>query len=302
MNLINYCSTFAIVLSVSLFSSALFAQEKTANQIGEVVSDNGSIAKLLEQNSLDGISAWLQVKASELEVFEMHKEEYFFKEFQLTGSYFNRCGAIFESYTEVSRLGVKVISLDSDGTRVSVRGANELAEVVNRPLTGLGVNRTRESRIVQLRHQLSDSISRSEALGTNVKVCIGQTIVCDPKFAVLGFPDKDAVISDITRLLKDTPLTIEAVIAADETGSYLVETSGCFVLETEYRNLHESSPPSAFARSFYLGEKSSKRNLSLGELVKPSTELLKIHDGYLEEATQSSASEVGTNLSTSSSE
>jgi len=132
----------------------------------------------------------------------------------------------------------------------------------------------------QPRHQLSDAILKAEVLDSRVEACIGHTVVCDPRFVAIGFSDEEEVENGLGKKLKETPLVIDSIEPGENPGIFNVNTRGSFVLQTKFRQIHEASPPSAFSRSFYLGETREVQHVNLTELVFPSLELTLIIEGF----------------------
>lgn len=219
--------------------------------MSKVLVNGARVTRLLDISSPDVLSTWIESRTEEKSVrpVQLLTERFTFTE--ITECYQNGrvCG-----YSSRLREGSRSLSLE--GTRfriIDVRGAGDLTQILNRPLTGYSSNANQELKVVQLRHQLSDAVSRASVTSDKVEICTGVTTLIDPQIKASGFMSVAEVTISVKKLLANSSLVLKEVEKTPD-GRFIASCTGECILEYRFFELREAPPKSAFGSEFFLGK------------------------------------------------
>jgi hypothetical protein len=253
-------SSLLAVLISTFFIQSTSGQQIDIDLIGRVYSDRKvHVGSILESSVLASTSSWIQIKNQGRPVKKLlYRNEYTFEVIEPKTIELVRPKRWLTVYCESRYLGIRELYLSSLHSRdIDIRGVNDLPQVLNRPLTGLLSNLTQETKIAQLRHQLSTAIAQSTVTSKRIEVCTGLTVIDNPIIEAIGFSSIDEAKKRVELELKRVGLKLKVADKAGE-GKYLIKTVGSVITEIRWHELLESPPQTAFTTSFFLGDLKSE--------------------------------------------
>jgi hypothetical protein len=218
-------------------------EDRPQPTLGEVYVFDGQIplqpvAGLLSGMNLNGTSSWVRsTLIKEACIVPLYTTR--------SAICSNGCWQWYESTIEL---------VGSEGTVREIKGANELPDILNRPLTGSISNRLQEVRIVQMRQQLSQAISdcREQQL---VVVCVRLQTLVDPQFRFKGYMSSEQVKAAAIPCAKKLGLTLGEPEGPDKEGIYRIQLKGEISSHASFQILQDGEPRFGTDRLFYLARK-----------------------------------------------
>jgi hypothetical protein len=141
------------------------------------------------------------------------------------------------------------------GTTYTVRGEQELAAILNRPVTGLISNRVAEQQVVQNRRQVSTASEASRRDQTSVAACVATKVLKDPEMRLYGYSIADpiALTKYAESFLRGSNLKVDKTEIDKTTGEFCVYFKGEIPVESRFRAFVTGDSASFAEGGFYLG-------------------------------------------------
>jgi hypothetical protein len=141
------------------------------------------------------------------------------------------------------------------GMLSSIKGEQELAAILNRPVTGLISNRIAEQQVVQNRRQVSAASEAARRDQTSVAVCVATKMLTDPEIRFYGYSigDPNSLIKYAESFVSGSNLKVDKAEMDKTTGEFCIRFKGEIPVESRFRSFLMGDAASFAEGGLYLG-------------------------------------------------